>query len=589
MASPEEILKKKIRATYAQAAVEVKKKIDDFWTAHRIIAARMLQDVADGKITKADYQKWLRGQVFTGKRWEEKLKDITNVYVNADIKARKIINGTTRNEFIEYANHTAYNLAKDLGISFELYDHKTVERLLKDNPKMLPEWKIDQPKDYIWNEKRVQNAVTQGIVQGESVYDIGKRLTTELATDNAAKMNMFARTAVTGAQNAGRIERLRETEEMGIEVKKKWLAVHDNRVRDTHAELDGQEVGIDEPFKVDVDGVTMEIDYPGDPTAPPELTYNCFVGDTEIATDSDIIRSYKHDYSGQLIEVETASGVKFTCTPNHPILTPGGWVRAAFLNDGDNLLIASVRNGGGFRRNGNIEHVHSCMKALYNAFHCMGIMSRNSTTRVDFHGDIPTTDVEVITKEWKLRGNGDPGSRDGINKLLFKNTNKAFLSKGAFMQHFRRVWLATLRLVGSFDKPLSFFGRGLVHPIIHGFRAIARSDTPAFQAQTDSAAGNMQFICESFNGFSGNVFVDNIVNIKVSTVSHIPVYNLQTGNGHYFANTSISQNGRKRNGNFAIVHNCRCTLIYVYPKYAPKHESHHFKSYREWEAEQKNG
>ena len=273
MATPEDILTKKIMATYEQAAKEVKQKTAEFWNAHKRIAAQMLADVQSGKITQADYKKWLRGQVFTGQRWKEKLDDITKVYVDADKKAREIIGGTTKNVFIDAANQTAYNMEKDLtgAVSFDLYDKKTVERLLKDNPKMLPEWKIDEPKDYIWNEKRVQNAVTQGIIQGESITDIGSRLVGELATSNARKMDMFARTAVTGAQNAGRKERLHEAEEMGIEVKKQWIATHDKRVRDTHEYLDGQIVGVDEPFTVD----GMEIDYPGDPLAPPELVYNC--------------------------------------------------------------------------------------------------------------------------------------------------------------------------------------------------------------------------------------------------------------------------------------------------------------------------
>ena len=85
-------------------------------------------------------------------------------------------------------------------------------------------------------------------------------------------MDMFARTAVTGAQNAGRVERLKETEQMGIKVKKKWLATLDNRTRDAHAELDGQEKDIDEDFVVD----GKHIAFPGDPACPwPELVYNC--------------------------------------------------------------------------------------------------------------------------------------------------------------------------------------------------------------------------------------------------------------------------------------------------------------------------
>lgn len=273
MATPEEILTKKIQQTYKQAAKEVRNKISGFVARHNKIATEMLEQVSDGRITKRDYQKWMSGQVFVGERWKEKLNDITKTFVGADKKARQIIGGTLVNVFVDAANKTAYDMEKDLvgAVSFDLYDASTVERLLKDDPKMLPEWKINEKKDYIWNEKRVQNAVTQGIIQGESISEIGKRLVTELSAQNADKMDMFARTAVTGAQNAGRKERMYEAEEMGIEVKKQWLATLDNRTRDTHAWLDGQIRNVDEPFEVD----GMEIDYPGDPSAPPELVYNC--------------------------------------------------------------------------------------------------------------------------------------------------------------------------------------------------------------------------------------------------------------------------------------------------------------------------
>lgn len=268
------IYEKQIKEVYGQAAREVKQKMDAFLAGQKAIGARMLEQVKRGEITQADYKKWLSGQVFIGDRWKAKLAEVTSVYMNADKKAREMLGSTTKDVFTESANRTAYEMDKELrgAVSFDLYDKKTVNRLIKDNPKMLPEWKINEKKDYVWNEKRVQNAITQGIIQGESVYDIGKRLTTELATDNAAKMDMFARTAVTGAQNAGRVERMKETEEAGIKVKKKWLAAHDNRTRDTHADLDGQEVDADQKFKT-MDG--REIDYPGDPTADPDLVYNC--------------------------------------------------------------------------------------------------------------------------------------------------------------------------------------------------------------------------------------------------------------------------------------------------------------------------
>lgn len=55
-------------------------------------------------------------------------------------------------------------------------------------------------------------------------------------------------------------------------VRRVWRATGDGRTRDAHAWMDGQEVGLDEPF---VDGYGNELMYPGDPAAPPETTINC--------------------------------------------------------------------------------------------------------------------------------------------------------------------------------------------------------------------------------------------------------------------------------------------------------------------------
>lgn len=270
-----EKLGKKIGKTYRQAATEINGKLKSFWESHRVISERMLKDVKDGKITQQDYKNWLRNQVFRGDRWKSKLDEITKVYVGADEEARKMVGDKDKDMFAHAANWQAKDTSRTVNgaVSFDIYDRKTVNRLIRDNPKMLPEWKINKKKDYIWNEKRVQNAVTQGIIQGESVYGISKRLTTELAANNASKMDMFARTAVTGAQNAGRVERMKEADEKyGIKTKKQWITAGDGRVRDTHAELNGMTVDYDDDFKLQ-DGRTIR--FPGDPMADPDLVYNC--------------------------------------------------------------------------------------------------------------------------------------------------------------------------------------------------------------------------------------------------------------------------------------------------------------------------
>lgn len=558
---------RRLRRVYKEAQRDIAEKLQAWQEAHKAREARYRKMVADGKMTQADFDAWMRGQVFQGKQWAARKAEIDKVLLNADKAAAKIVNEGKIGVFADNANYIGYGLEHDLRIDsgFTLYDESTVARLIQDDPQILPMPAPGVVKDkaFPYYNRLMSSAITQGILQGKTIGQIARRIMEKTGESSYNSAVRNARTAYTGAQNAGRIEGLHQAQRLGIEVKKKWLATLDFRTRDTHRDLDGQVRDVDEPFSVDGD----EIDFPGDPKAKPALVYNCFIGETNIATDSKIIRSYKHDYSGKLIEVETSCGVKFTCTPNHPILTSGGWVPVTLLNNGDNLLIASVGNRRGLRRNGDIQHVHSCMKTFYNALHGLGLMSRDSTLRVNFHGDIPATNVEIITKKWKLWRCENAGCRNVIQKFVFKHPNAFTFAKGHFVTRFWRIAVSALRLMGSFGKTLALFGRRVLHTVVHRFRPIAGRDSAVLQAQSDNVAGDVKFLSERLDGFAGEIFVDNIVNIKITTVSHIPVYNLQTGNGHYFVNHIIAQNNEKCNGNFAIAHNCRCTLIYEYPEY----------------------
>jgi uncharacterized protein with gpF-like domain len=44
-----------------------------------------------------------------------------------------------------------------------------------------------------------------------------------------------------------------EAESAGVTLKKQWLSTIDDRTRDTHADLDGVTIDLDEPFEVDGD------------------------------------------------------------------------------------------------------------------------------------------------------------------------------------------------------------------------------------------------------------------------------------------------------------------------------------------------
>ena len=266
-------LRGKIQRVYAQAENELTKKIEQFTKRYEEQDKIKRKQLAAGEITQQQYESWMRGQVFRGERWQSVKQAAVDQIYKANQSATGMMNGERKALFQESANYSAFQIEKGThgAISFDLYDNASVTRLLKDDPKMLPDLKIGKRKDESWNGRGIQNAITQGIIQGESIPQIAKRISRETGERNRAAMTRQARTAMTGAQNAGRMAAMHDAKEMGIKVKKKWIATLDSKTRDTHAELDGQEVDEDQPFEVN----GMQIMYPGDPNADPSLVYNC--------------------------------------------------------------------------------------------------------------------------------------------------------------------------------------------------------------------------------------------------------------------------------------------------------------------------
>lgn len=273
-------LEKELKAVYNKAYKEILQKQKDFNAKYAAKEAIHLKDVADGKWTQEEFDAWKAGQVFQGKQWESKKKQILGTTYKANTIAADIINGKTSGVFAFNANYTAYQLEHQAGVnfSFDLYDQSTVTNLLKNDPQLLPQWKIDQPKDYTWNQKKLRRQITLGVLEGESLDKIATRLADSLSSQNFNKMRTFARTAMTGAQNSGRQFRLEEAKALGINVKKEWMATLDGHTRMTHRKLDGQKVDLDKSFEIN----GMSIRFPGDPLAPAALVYNCrctMVGD----------------------------------------------------------------------------------------------------------------------------------------------------------------------------------------------------------------------------------------------------------------------------------------------------------------------
>lgn len=263
-------LDKEIQSIYKEAEKDIQKKMDDFNAKYKVKEAKYQQKVASGQMTQEDFDRWKKGQVFQGKQWQAKKDEILNVIHNSNVVATNMINGESIHVFAANANYMSYDLEHSEGVNFgfALYDSNTVTNLIKDNPQILPKWKIDKPKDYTWSQKKLNRSITQGIIQGESLEKIANRLSDKLVSTNQNKMRTFARTAMTGAQNSGRQTQLQNAKKLGIECVKEWMATLDSHTRDTHKDIDGEQVEVNKEF-------SNKCKYPGDPGGPPAEVYNC--------------------------------------------------------------------------------------------------------------------------------------------------------------------------------------------------------------------------------------------------------------------------------------------------------------------------
>ena len=301
-------MERKIAAEYLKAVRNAQAKLEDYLRRFDIKDQKWLEMVANGEKTLAEYQKWRIGQLAVGERWKALRDSLARDFQDASITAREIIDGYLPEIYAANMNYATYLVEHGgkVNTSFTLYNREAVNRILRDNPDLLPKPganmldKIARGEAVKWQEGQIQSVMMQSILTGESIPNIAKRIAKTLGEINHKATIRYARTAATAAENAGKQDAFKRATEMGVKMMRVWEAVHDNRTRHEHRMLDGQERGVDEPFEVD--GETIM--YPGDPAASPGMIWNCRCGLTAK------VKGWESK-SGQLREDMTIGGMSY--------------------------------------------------------------------------------------------------------------------------------------------------------------------------------------------------------------------------------------------------------------------------------------
>ena len=282
----------KLHELYSEAIEEIEAKLDDYMKRFYKKDATWkawVEDVKDSDPEEyekrlSEYQKWRTGQIAVGERWKEMKETLAEDLANTNESAKAIAAGRVPDVYALNHDYGTFQveIGSGLDTNYTLYDRNVIARIMKDNPDILPAPGKKLAEDIAkgeairWNRQQIQSVMMQALIQGESIPQIATRLANEVGDKNRNAAIRNARTMMTGAQNAGRVESYRRAVDMGIDMKQQWLATHDMRTRHDHRLLDYQEVVVGEPFEIPSGKYAGDkIMYPGDPNAPGYLVYNC--------------------------------------------------------------------------------------------------------------------------------------------------------------------------------------------------------------------------------------------------------------------------------------------------------------------------
>lgn len=420
----------------------------------------------------------------------------------------------------------------------------------------------------------------------------------------------IARTEMNSAANAGTQAAWREADRQGLLspwTKREWIAaVEDPRTCPVCRLLDGQRVGLNEPFYAGGRAVMM-----------PPAHVNCLLPGTKVLA-SNLVATYKRWFEGVVVTLCTAGGKKLAVTFNHPILTPRGWVPAGLLAEGDYVISASSDNTLTRLLEPDNQHMPTAIEQVADAFKmaCSVVSGTMPISAKDFHGDGINGEVEIVYSNLFLLDEFNSSLQQAISKHPFTGRNIApttnltgtrlhqfsgfrnnstadsIMGSGSQFQSLcgrhslhsdytslrtatgrypsisenqtdrrtqdsvsfsecqyriaRAIALAEFATnIGIFDRPL--LSSGFLEdpaPILASIRAMGNAPLRGYPI--DSGHANTKLLANIQDVAPGGISVTQLISIEKRWLG-THVYNLQTTQGWYIADGIIT-------------HNCRCTL-----------------------------
>ena len=266
-------LERRINSEYTKAYKEIRKEMADIMQKISVTPNMSLQ------------QKMVAMNKYN--RLENLSKQMAEVLQNTNATATNFITSSMNNVYKANYNFFAENLG------FSVLDNTAVRNIMTKNVNPFTKLSIAGEKDKRAIMRRLQSELTTGILKGESIPKIAKRLK-NVSEKYLGDTIRIARTETTRVENSASQAIGDYGRSRGLNMWKRWIATGDERTRDEHLAADGQEVPNDEPFEVG--GELMM--YPGDESygASGWNTINCRCRSISFIKEEGIPTTYYNPY-----------------------------------------------------------------------------------------------------------------------------------------------------------------------------------------------------------------------------------------------------------------------------------------------------
>ena len=297
-----EQMEKHLSAIYSASQRKIQSKMLEFAKSIEPETSELLKAIKKAKTeeekskAKKAYLQYFKKEVVKSKAFKNLSAEIALDLFDTNTEATDYINSQTPEIYALNYNWINEQLAKDIP-DFVSQSITTEEA---DKYGDLTKQTVSKSKDTRWNENNLKKSIVVGAslsMERDRIMERGAKITIQKNLNSAI---MHCNGMGTDAETRARLDGMFRAEDMGVDIGKVWMATLDNRTRDSHAQLDGNSVGLYDRFD-------NGLDRPRDPDGEPAEICNCRCtlqydvgqkkGKTRAARHGDVTGSYKKSSS----------------------------------------------------------------------------------------------------------------------------------------------------------------------------------------------------------------------------------------------------------------------------------------------------